>query len=664
MEPLVDSILSKSLFYNVSHLVIVVFALILGLLAYKRSPHNPNNKSFLALNLSLAIWAIITHLSNLTKLPIETQIIINRLTFTGAFALVIAFFHFCMVFPEKKINKPYIFRMVLISSVLLAVYAGVADWLLVEKVTEETVTFIPINLMIFQMFFMAYALFSFWALAILYSKVRKLTGKKHTQVQYIFLAFLIFIIYVFSTNLIPGFFGLRFFIGHTALGSLLFIGLAYYAVIKHRLMDIRLIVIKSAAYTILAVLGISFYILMVFYFKNYYEKIINPDIVFFAASFAVVFGFKPLGRLIQRQADKIFSKGRYDFNDLLKQLSRIISSQIILDNLAKSLLSILSEQMKISKSTFVGKDNYQYSEGINLSQKAISKISKMVKPNEALVADELEDDSAKKRLMTDLGIEVLVFFCDSEEQTVGFLALSKKSSGDSYALQDLRLLEIIAPQITVALKNIEQQTKIIEQIVEERRRIDQDAHDHIYNRLGALAKKAEVAELYPEEARATCGLIKNDLRSAVSDLQKIVHDRSDDEKGNLYPIEELKKICEDFEAHSSIRMNFKCSYPDLAIADPKHLWHLQCILEECLNNVRKHSKATGVAVGIKKNKDSIVLEVKDDGVGIDTEKQKQKTKNGHQGLKGMRERAKKINAKLTISSNNGKGTAIVVKAPI
>ncbi len=429
-------------------------------------------------------------------------------------------------------------------------------------------------------------------------------------------------------------------------------------------MDIRLVVIRSAAYTVLAVIGVAAYILVVFYLKKYYEQLVNPDLVFIAASFAVAFGFKPLGSLVQKRTDKIFSKGRYDFDDLLKQLSNILSVHLLLENLAKFLLSTLSENMKISKSAFVTKDDYQYSKGLILSQKVISKITTIAQPNKALVADELEDDSAKKRLMTDLGIEVLVFFPDPEEEMAGFLALSEKHSGDAYTLQDLRLLEIVAPQITIALKNIEQQKKVIEQIVEERRRIDQDAHDHIYNRLGALAKKAEVAELYPEEAKATCGLIKNDLRSTVSDLQKIVHDRSDEEKGNLYPIEELKKICEDFEAYSSIMLSFECSYADLAIADPKHLWHLQCILEECLNNVRKHSKATRVAVGIKKDNGAIVLEVKDDGVGINTEKQKQKTKNGHQGLKGMRERAKKINAKLTISSNNGKGTAIMVKAPI
>lgn len=664
MEPLIESILSKSPIYTLTHLLIVISALLLGLLAYKRSPHNPNNKSFLVLNLSLALWATITYLSNLTKLPLEIQIFLNRLTFSAGFILVISFFNFCIVFPERNSNKSFIFRIVVITSVLLAVFAASVDWLQLEQVTKETVTFKPSNQIIFQMFFFAYALFSFWALAILYSKLKKLKGKKHTKVQYIFLAFLLFVIYVFATNLIPAFFGERFFIGHTAFGSLIFIGLASYAVIKHRLMDIRLVVIKSASYTVLAIFGISAYILTVFYLKKYYEKLINPDLVFIAASFAVVFGFKPLGSLVQKQTDKIFSKGRYDFDSLLKQLSQILSSHLVLENLAKSLLSTLSEQMKISKSAFVVSDNYQHSEGLKLSGKTITEIFNIGQSNKALVADELEDDSAKKGLMIDLGIEVLVFFPDSEKKVVGFLALSEKRSGDAYTLQDLRLLEIVAPQITIAVKNIEQQKKVIEQIVEERRRIDQDAHDHIYNRLGALAKKAEVAELYPEEAKATCGLIKNDLRSAVSDLQKIVHNKNDEENGSLYPIEELKKICEDFEAYSSITLSFKCSYADLAIADPKHLWHLQCILEECLNNVNKHSKATRVAVGIKKDKGTIVLEVKDDGVGINAEKQKQKAKNGHQGLKGMRERAKKINAKLTISSSNGKGTAIMVKAPI
>ncbi len=303
-----------------------------------------------------------------------------------------------------------------------------------------------------------------------------------------------------------------------------------------------------------------------------------------------------------------------------------------------------------------------------LTPTAIEQVFNIFQLDQALVADELEDDSKIKKLLQRLGIEVLLFFSDNEKEVVGFLALSEKRSGDAYSAQDLKLLEIIAPQISIALKNIEQQQQMIGQIVEERRRIDQDAHDHIYNRLGALAQKAELAELNPKEAQNTLALLKTDLRSTVGDLQKIVKGENEAQvQDDIYIIDKLKKITTDFEKQSSIKLNFECACKSLQLIEPKNLWHFQCILEECLNNIRKHSKATKVDVNITANNGSIVLQVKDNGIGIKAVRRKAldvRKESMGMGISGMQDRAKKIGGLLTFSPNNGSGTKVELKLPV
>ncbi len=666
MNSIIESIRIENPLYTISHILIVVFALGLGLLAYKRSPRNPNNRSFLALNLSLVLWILITYAANLVKIPIDIQIILNRLTFSAGFILVISLFNFCLVFPERNTAKPFIYRVVILICLVLAIFSAVADWLVVERVFSTVITFKPRFEIIFRLFFTTYALFSFWALFILHSKLRKLKGKKQTQVQYIFLAFLFFVIYIFATNLVPALFGWRFFIGHTALGAMIFTSLTSYAVIRHRLLDIRLVVVKSAVYTVLAFVGVSSYVFLIYYLKNFYEKIINPDLVFIAASFAVVFGFGPLGRLIQKQANKVFYKDRYNFEDLLKEIGHIVSTQFIIRDLAQGLLGILAQQMKVTKGAFVLSDGFVQENGLALPKKTLLSIYEMAQPDKALVADELEDGSAKQKLMRQADIDVLVFFFESDNRPLGFLALSEKLSGDAYTLQDLRLLEIIAPQITVAIKNIEQQQEIIEQIVNERHRIDQDAHDRIYNKLGSLAKKAELALLSPQQASETLGLLKDELRCAVGDLQKIVSGDTGMLNENYLLTDELEKICKNFQKQSTINLEYSFDNLPKEI-NPKNGWYLQCLLEECLNNAYKHSQATEIMVDVYANNGSIILEVKDNGIGISAVRRETldvRSENSGMGLSGMKERAQKMNAKLAFSSNNGKGTSVKLVTPI
>ena len=85
------------------------------------------------------------------------------------------------------------------------------------------------------------------------------------------------------------------------------------------------------------------------------------------------------------------------------------------------------------------------------------------------------------------------------------------------------------------------------------------------------------------------------------------------------------------------------------------------VLQEALTNIAKHADATMVEVTLEREGDTVVLCVRDNGKGFDTEGPR---KQGSFGVLGMRERATLLGAEVRIESLPGKGTLVELKMRI
>jgi signal transduction histidine kinase len=91
------------------------------------------------------------------------------------------------------------------------------------------------------------------------------------------------------------------------------------------------------------------------------------------------------------------------------------------------------------------------------------------------------------------------------------------------------------------------------------------------------------------------------------------------------------------------------------------------IVEEAVNNARKHAQAHLILVSLKNGRDNglAVLEICDDGVGFDVKAvNKAYEKRGSLGMVNLRERSQLINGLLNIESFPGKGTRVQVFIPL
>jgi len=85
------------------------------------------------------------------------------------------------------------------------------------------------------------------------------------------------------------------------------------------------------------------------------------------------------------------------------------------------------------------------------------------------------------------------------------------------------------------------------------------------------------------------------------------------------------------------------------------------IFQEILTNIARHAKASLIVISLQREKDTLHLEVEDNGVGI---KDGQLRNPNSLGLLGMQERALTVGGGVDISSQSGKGTTVKILIPL
>ena len=193
----------------------------------------------------------------------------------------------------------------------------------------------------------------------------------------------------------------------------------------------------------------------------------------------------------------------------------------------------------------------------------------------------------------------------------------------------------------------------------ERRRIARDLHDVVFQDLsGALqslrlthlqAKKSGRSLDFEEELEAL-GRTSSGLRSAIYDLR---HEKERPFLESVESLVELNQQAPEREIRLVVEEEFPISLPG------KQSVELLRVLQEGLANVRRHSAARNVEVGLRTDDEAILIEVADDGQGFDPG-----SARAGIGLSAMRERVEGLGGKIEISSRPGEGTEVMVRVPV
>jgi len=246
--------------------------------------------------------------------------------------------------------------------------------------------------------------------------------------------------------------------------SLCFSSAVAYTILKHRFLDIRFVVARSVAYLLLVIVlgfvyagGLFVVSTLIIKQPTNYVNLITSTIL----ALIIAFTFQPLRIYLEKVTDKIFFKQRYDTNNLLSHLGGIMASTITLDDLVQLTIGELCSKMHIvhagmvllkDGSIFWKKNNN--GRGWNYNEEKIELLANDLTANNIgrISVFEEMDESAEKSIMRENNIDVVVTFAINA-QMKGALMLGEKSSGDIYSSQDINMLEIIAPEFAVAIRN-------------------------------------------------------------------------------------------------------------------------------------------------------------------------------------------------------------------
>jgi signal transduction histidine kinase/ligand-binding sensor domain-containing protein len=100
-----------------------------------------------------------------------------------------------------------------------------------------------------------------------------------------------------------------------------------------------------------------------------------------------------------------------------------------------------------------------------------------------------------------------------------------------------------------------------------------------------------------------------------------------------------------------------------ALVDPVVLDEIARIAGEALFNAARHALAARLEIHIAYGRTRLEIAVLDDGVGVDAERLMRAGREGHYGLIGMHERARKIGANLEVGRRKGRGTSVRLIIP-
>lgn len=209
--------------------------------------------------------------------------------------------------------------------------------------------------------------------------------------------------------------------------------------------------------------------------------------------------------------------------------------------------------------------------------------------------------------------------------------------------------------------------KIIKAQEEERKRVAREIHDGPAQLMANLVIKSELCERLidknPDQVKLELNALKDLARVSLKDIRKIIYDLRPMSLDDLGLIPTVQRFIANYieETEQNVEM---LVFGNVVTLNPIVELAAFRLIQESLNNVRKHAKARNIHVKLEFKEDSIKLVIRDDGKGFDKGNAKSRDLDGGYGLLSMKERVELLNGKLEVTSIPGKGTKIYASIPL
>jgi two-component system sensor histidine kinase UhpB len=193
----------------------------------------------------------------------------------------------------------------------------------------------------------------------------------------------------------------------------------------------------------------------------------------------------------------------------------------------------------------------------------------------------------------------------------------------------------------------------------ERRRVAGELHDEIGQRLTALVLELDrLSRLAPTELRPELADATAETKETLEGVRLLARRLRPEVLDELGLVPALRNLCDRFEATDRLVVHRAFAGDLPALEDDAELV-IYRVAQESLTNVVRHAHARRVRVSLASDASEVALVVRDDGIGIDNEH----AAASSGGIRGMRERAMLIGAKLELEALTAGGTEVRLHVP-
>ncbi len=377
------------------------------------------------------------------------------------------------------------------------------------------------------------------------------------------------------------------------------------AVIRHQLLDIRLVVSRALAWLLLSVMAVAAYGAVVFLLGSFVSEALGRSAL---PTALVAVALAPLLPRLQREVDRWMYGDRQDPARVAGRLGEHLVS-----GFADGLGGVASALR----------------DALRLPYVAVSTTRRLL----------ASDGSTPERTAT-----VPLAYAGTE---VGRLEIGLRPGERELDVADAHTLGLVAAPLAVALHALalsedlqQSRGRLVVAREEERRRLRRDLHDGLGPTLTGVALTADAAANLlhddPDQARELLQCLRRDSRTAIADVRRLVdnlHPPALDENGLLGALQQRAE---------QLRWRGDAAALDVRLVLPDTLPMLPAAVEvaayriatEALLNVSRHATATGAVVEVSCH-DSLDVAVTDDGRSV-------AAWSPGVGLEAMRERAAEV----------------------
>ncbi|MBL7197596.1 MAG: GHKL domain-containing protein [Candidatus Omnitrophica bacterium] len=446
-------------FYTLSTGITALLSFSLGIFVYLHDKKRLLNKTWFHLSLSISLWSFGYFLTLTEYFSHDTTLLFSRLSHASGAFIPILFFEFVTVLLDCRPRYKKFLRYGYIFSSILFIFCF-TPLVVKDVVLKLNIKFYPEWGILYPPYTWLYLIYAVYGNVILYRELKNSSGERRNQLRYFFIGTTL----GFAGGISLFFLILNFRIPPFASVLIgIYPVITSYAIVKHRLMDIEVVIKKTLVFAGLFTTAYAIFAIFAFLGQAFFEDFIrwNRWLAVMPSIIIMVLALRPLENFLIRITDKYLFQKKYNPIQLIKSFADEILTLLDLDKLAKSTVLTLVKTLNLHSCAIAllnkDEDKYELQGSFGLHNKnmiinAESPFSNYLRrTNDILIYEENVPSDIKedmKKLNAQLIIPLII-----HKQIIGILALGKKKSDEDYTKEDIDILTTLVRTEAIAISN-------------------------------------------------------------------------------------------------------------------------------------------------------------------------------------------------------------------